>query len=106
MKDWKQTCNLNQKNIREFKKNDTIYIRKNEKGHSFLYFCQFISFKRGVVKGKILETYASWRKHNKGDTIVARLINCSLYGEDIHGNMLGESMHVHYHWFSKKGEIE
>ena len=74
--------NLQDKALEDFDPKDTLYIRKMERGYSFHYLCQFISYKKGIVRAKVIKTmdhpYLNPRDIPK--ELTARPKNCYLWG--------------------------
>ena len=97
----RNTINITDKNIREFTENDTIYIKKNENGHSIMYLCNFVKFEKGNVTGKVISAEPNWALHQSEVGILksARLANCFLWGKKD-----GENNNV-CHWFGKDGFV-
>ena len=94
--------NITTKNIRDFKVGkDTIYIHKNDAGHSYSYLCKFKKFEKGIVTGEIISNDdRSYSTDRVGEDVSARLKKCSLKGK------LKESdVHERTHWFDKDGTI-
>lgn len=96
-----QTVNLTSKNISEFGEEDTIYISKNKSGFRFTYLCKFVSFKKGVVMGVVVETDRDYNTGEVGTTLSARLDKCYLWGRS---EGMGEWDRCH--WFGKGGAVK
>lgn len=97
--------NLQFKPITEYNENDTFYGSKPDNGYERNFYCQFIDYKRGCVKGKIIFIYdANYINdmdniYRKGDIIVFKLNKVYLVGEQF-----GDSRK---HWrFNGFGKIE
>lgn len=93
--------NLSPKIITDFTPEDTIYINvKSRDGkNTYTYLCQFVKYEHGRVHGtKISSTVnEELHSHETGETLVASITNCALYGEN------PKSKHSHYHWFNPSG---
>ena len=75
--------NLVEKPITEFEPGQTIYIKKMlPSGHSITMLCEFVSFQRGIVTGKVIKAEPDWApdKFKPGHQVTARLGKCYLYG--------------------------
>ena len=96
--------NLTEKPITEFVPGDTIYISKMENGRQIVYFSEFVSYERGVVRGKAIDWEPGWagtHPHDDGKEVKARLSKCYLWGifpSDIKMGMKWP----HCHWFDGK----
>jgi hypothetical protein len=75
--------NFTEKNIREFKDGDTIYIKKHINGMVFMYLCKFRSFASGMVYAEIVSGDPNPKHLNfmRGTPIKAMLKNCYLWGK-------------------------
>lgn len=92
--------NLNNKTIREFTTNDTIYIAKMKSGFQTIYFCQFVKFEKGMVHATIIsEDDMGYNRpeSKKGQFISSRIVKCLLWGKDENDS------HERCHWFQKEG---
>lgn len=93
-----ETVNYTTNNIRDFKQGDTIYIKKMKGGYDFTLFCEFLSFGRGIVKGKVISADREWANRDfVGNEITARITKCMLYGDN------GKTSWIHYVWFNSEG---
>lgn len=91
--------NYTTKNIREFVEGDTVYIYKLESGFNRMYFCEFISFKAGVVKAKVISCEVDYTRTKAGDDISARVTKCCLWRET-------DGAGRGYNWFTKEGVVK
>jgi hypothetical protein len=92
-----RTANLTLKKITKFAQGDTIYMRKTYSGFDYIYLCNFISYKRGIVKASILICEKSLQGgHERGKEITARLSSCFLWGSD------EDDAWDRCHWFTTK----
>jgi hypothetical protein len=76
--------NLQKKSLKEFTPEDTLYIRKMERGYSFHYLCQFVALKKGVVHAKVIKVLdRPWmREFDIPKTLTAKPSSCYLWGKD------------------------
>lgn len=95
--------NLTDKPITEFTTDDTIYITKMKGGHSFRHLCQFVSYEKGMVTGKVISFEPVWAYRqfeiDRGLRVSARLSKCYLWG------MLSSDCKMkwpHCNWFDGK----
>ena len=87
--------------LKDLKEGETIYISKMESGYKIIFECDFISFNKGIVRGKIRKVEPNWATTNRINTeITARHTKCFLWGRDTTNIM------PRCHWFNKKGETE
>lgn len=92
--------NLNSKLITEFQQGDTIYIRR-PLGSGFYadLLCEFIEFRCGVVKGRVIASLElTYGKYPKGSTVSGVLKKCYLWGAPI------ERTQPRCHWFTTKDQ--
>jgi len=92
----REVVNLTDKRITKFTQDDTIYIKKNYNGFDFMYLCQFVSYKRGIVKGKVISCETSPDGHEEGKEITARVSSCFLWGKG------EDDAWDRCHWFTTK----
>lgn len=92
--------NLQDKSLKDFGPKDTLYIRKNERGYSFHYLCQFIKMERGVVHAKVIKsTDGRWmRDIDIPKTLSVKPYNCYLWGKDE-----DDDKWERCHWWKKDG---
>jgi hypothetical protein len=76
--------NLQAKSIKDFGPQDTLYVRKMERGYSFHYLCQFIKMERGVVHVKVIKSTdgRGLRDIDIPKTLSVKACNCYLWGKD------------------------
>ncbi len=80
--------NLSTKNIKEFTKEDTIYIKDKNSFNKQQYLCQFVSYDAGAqrVTGTVLRNNQEYER-GVGRELTAPLKDCSLFGEsEMNGN--------------------
>lgn len=97
------------KNIREFEPGkDTIYIKKLENGYQYTYLCDFISFKCGIVTGRVDSVSPDYggSKAVEGDIITARLTKCYLWGKSPNVAEVYKGIGPRCYWFTKEGVIK
>lgn len=96
--------NITNKHIKDFTESDTVYMKKIIGGAQVGYFCKFISFSRGIVKGEIISADTNPHLHEReaGKIITSRLTNCYLWGN----SEADIVTHPHCHWFNKNGTID
>ncbi len=92
--------NYTTKNIKEFTPEDTLYISKYIQGFQYVYLCNNITFKGGIVSGTIISVNPTHRSHIKEPPVITtRIRNCYLWGKPPHSNV--ESCC----WFTKNGSV-
>jgi len=99
--------------LSEFDPGDTIYLKKTFwRDHPVLLLCEFISYERGLVTGKILGVPESYLRSHIGEVIRVRKTNACLYGWDGESYLGGGNSgvdpypHLYYHWFGKDGYVD
>lgn len=83
------------KDLDEFAKGDSIYIKKSEGGYGYIYLCKFVKFEKGVVEGLVVEAEGAYPKFKVGERITARYTQCALW---TFSPVTGSNS---FHWFKK-----
>lgn len=95
--------NLQNKNIKDFTTEDTVYLTVKGKDNSTTYLCQFIKFENGRVFGKALQAMVNPDIHcyhiDRGLSIVVKQENASLKGK------LPSDEYSHYHHCNSIGRF-
>lgn len=96
-----RVINFQEKDLKDFGPEDTLYIRKTFGGFHFHYLCQFVALKKGVVHANVIrmvDKQPSDRDEDIPKTLNARPASCYLWGLDKDNPRMDWP---HCHWYRK-----
>ena len=97
--------------LSELEPGDTIYLQKtHSRDFPHIFLCEFISFERGLVTGKVIAVPEEYMGYYIGDEYRVRKTNACLWGWDGKSMLGGRNIkpypHYYFHWFAKDGYVE
>lgn len=83
--------NFTEKPLSEFTTDDTLYVKKVERGFALYFHIKFIKLEKGMVVGEIISVEHKWLESYIGKTVTSRAKNCYTFSDRCH-------------WFNKVGK--